>query len=172
MDPDAYVPAYVRRYPFLPVSGDGRQNPLGGGNRQMLCIDRLASNISERPEIPFFEDGQHSPYTRQAIEACYKFEELARRTRDFIRILEDYDLFEEMELSVPRANADGTEAAPEKIEDCLTISERKLSNLPADSYIKLRDIGIPGLAYAQLVSLGLWPKLLSRAVRINAAAAI
>jgi hypothetical protein len=170
MDPEAYLPAYVQRYPFLPVATKGQQDPLGGGERMVLCIDRAARAISDRPEMPFFENGEHSPFTKDAIKACYEFEELARRTREFIRILEQHDLFESMELSVPHANPDGTEAPPQKIDDCLRISERKLTTLPADAYMKLRDIGIPGLAYAHLLSLGLWPKLLSRAARMNAAA--
>lgn len=168
MDPDAYVPAYARRYPFLPLPVDGPRDPLGGTGRMVLCIDRAAQNLSERPEIPFFEHGQQSPYTKNAIQSCNRFEELARRTRDFIRIIEQHDLFETLTLTVPRANADGTEAAPQAIETCLRISEDKLNALPTDVYLKLRNIGIPGLMYAHLLSLGLWPKLLSRAARLKA----
>jgi hypothetical protein len=167
MDPEAYVPAFARRYPFLPVAAEGPRDPLGGSGRMLLCIDRAAKSISDRPEFPFFENGQPSQSTKDAIQACNEFEELARRTRDFIRLLEQHDLFENMELSVPRANPDGTPAAPQKLDDCLRISEEKLNALPNDAYIKLRDIGIPGLAYAHLLSLGLWPKLLSRVVRMN-----
>jgi hypothetical protein len=170
MDPDAYVPAFVRRYPFLPVAVDGPRDPLGGQGRMVLCIDRAATTISDRPEIPFFENGQHSRYTKDAVESCNKFEDLARRTRQFIRILEQHDLFEPMQLTVPRANPDGTETSPQKLSDCLRISEEKLNALPTDIYIKLRDIGIPGLAYAHLLSLSLWPKLLSRLARRNAEA--
>ncbi|MBO9624398.1 MAG: SapC family protein [Sphingomonas sp.] len=170
MDPEAYVPAFARRYPFLPIATDGPRDPLGGSGRMVLCIDRAAKTISDRPEIPFFEHGQHSRFTRDAIQTCNEFENLARRTRDLIRILEQHDLFERMELRVPRANPDGTEAPSQKIEDCLRISERKLNALPDDVYIKLRNIGVPGLAYAHLLSLGLWPKLLSRAARMNAQA--
>jgi hypothetical protein len=167
MDPDAYVPAYARLYPFLPISFDGTQEPLGGGDRKVLCIDRAAPRITDRPEMPFFENGQHSPFTRQAIERCQTFENLARRTRDLIGVLERYDLFETMRLTVPRANSDGTDAAPQEIEDCLAISEQRLSALPAGDYLKLRDMGIPGVAYAQLLSLGHWQKLLSRAARLH-----
>ncbi len=170
MDPDAYVPAYVRRYPFLPVAVEGPRDPLGGHGRMLLCIDRAATTISDRPEIPFFENGQHSQYTKDAVESCNKFEELARRTREFLRLLEEHDLFEPMQLTAPRANPDGTEAPPQKVSDCLRVSEEKLNALPNDVYIKLRDIGIPGLVYAHLLSLSLWPKLLSRYARRKAEA--
>ncbi len=167
MDPDAYVPAFARRYPFLPVATEGVRDPLGGSGRMILCVDRAARTISDRPEIPFFEHGQPSQYTKDAIKTCNKFEELARRTRDLIRLLEQHDLFESMELSVPRANPDGTQAPPQKIEDCLRVSEEKLNALPTETYLKLRDIGVPGLVYAHLLSLSLWPKLLSRVARLN-----
>lgn len=168
MDPEAYLPVFARRYPFLPVAVDGPRDSLGGSGRMVLCIDRAASTISDRPEIPFFENGQHSPFTKDAIQACNEFERLARRTRDFIRVLEQHDLFESMELTVPRANPDGTEGPPQKVDDCLRISERKLNALPTDTYLKLRNMGVPGLVYAHLLSLGLWPKLLSRCARMNA----
>lgn len=167
MDPEAYLPAFVRRYPFLPVAVDGPRDPLGGVGRMILCIDRAAKTISDRPEIPFFENGQPSQFTNDAIKTCNEFEELARRTRDFIRILEQHDLFESMELTVPRANPDGTQAPSQTIEKCLRISEHKLDALPTDAYSKLRNIGIPGLVYAHLMSLGLWPRLLSRVARLN-----
>ena len=121
MDPDAYVPAFARRYPFLPVAVDGPRDPLGGVGRMILCLDRAAKTISDRPEIPFFENGEQSKFTKDAIKACNEFEELARRTREAIRILEQHDLFESMDLSIPRANPDGTEAPPQKIESCLRI---------------------------------------------------
>ena len=136
----------------------------------MLCIDRAAKTITDMPETPFFENGQYSRFTKDAIQTCERYEELARRTRDFIRILEQYNLFEDMALTVPSANPDGTEAPPQKIENCLRISEERLNGLSTDVYIKLRDMGIPGLAYAHLLSLNLWPKLLSRAARLNAEA--
>ena len=167
MDPDAYLPAFARRYPFLPVAAEGPRDPLGGTGRMLLCIDRAAKAISERPEIPFFENGEPSKYTKDAIESCNEFERFAGRTRDFIRLLDQHDLFESMELTVPRANPDGTQAPPQKVDSCLRISEEKLNALPTDVYIKLRDIGIPGLAYAHLLSLGLWPKLLSRVARLK-----
>lgn len=171
MDPEAYLPAFARRYPFLPVPAEGPADPLGGTGRMILCIDRAAATISDQPEIPFFENGRQSQYAREAIETCREFEDLVRRTRDFIRILEQHDLFEPMELSVPRANPDGTEAPPQKIDDCLMISEAKLNALPDEVYIRMRNVGIPGLVYAHLLSLRLWPKLLSRAARMNAEAA-
>ena len=34
-----------------------------------------------------------------------------------------------MDLTVPRANPDGTQAPPQKIESCLRISEQKLNAL-------------------------------------------
>lgn len=172
MDPDAYVPAFAARYPFLPVAADGERDPLGGSGRMILCVDRAAGTVSERPEIPFFQGGQPSQFTKDAIDTCNRFEEYARRTRDFIRLIREHDLFEPMQLTVPQANPDGTPAPPRQIESCLRISEKKLNALPTEVYLRLRHIGVPGLVYAHLLSLRHWPKLLSRYARLNREAAL
>src|SRR5690606_42023871 len=108
--------------------------------------------------------------TKAAVEPRAKFAELARRTRDFLRLIEQHDLVEPRQLTAPRANPDGAEAPPQKVSDCLRVSEEKLNALPIDVDIKRRDIGIPGLVYAHLLSLSLWPKLLSRYARRKAEA--
>ncbi|MES1202396.1 MAG: SapC family protein, partial [Pseudomonadota bacterium] len=68
----------------------------------------------------------------------------------------------------PSAKADGTPGEPRKIGEYLRVSEQKLNSLPKDTYIELRDRGVSAVMHAHLLSLGLWPKILSRAARIQA----
>jgi hypothetical protein len=58
---------------------------------------------------------------------------------------------------------------PNKIGEYLRISEGKLNQLPKETYLELRDKGVTAVMHAHLLSLGLWPKILSRAARIQAA---
>ena len=53
-EPGVYVPAYVRRYPFVFANDDS--------NKQMvLCVDRDAEFVVEGDEMPFFDEkGQPS----------------------------------------------------------------------------------------------------------------
>ena len=84
---DAYVPAYVRRYPF--VFADDKQN-----QRLILCIDRGAAIVAEAGENPLFVEGQPSDYTNMAMEFCNNFEQERQRTESFVQLIKDLDLLD------------------------------------------------------------------------------
>ena len=172
LDPEVYLPAFARRYPFLPVIAGGaqpQQPPEGeGSDRVLVCIDRAAKMLSSTPELPFFEGDKPSRYTQEAIQFCREFDLLGRRTQEFVKLMEQHDLFELTPLALPRAKSDGTPDEPMKLGEYLRISEVKLNKLPKDTYIELRDKGVSAVMHAHLLSLGLWPKILSRAARIQA----
>jgi hypothetical protein len=175
LDPEVYLPAFARRYPFLPIIAGGAQQPAptpgqDGGERVLVCIDRAAKMLSTSPELPFFEGDQPSRYTQEAIQFCREFDALGRRTQEFVKLMDEHGLFELTPLALPRAKPDGTPGEPQKIGEYLRISETKLNALPKDTYIDLRDRGVSAVMHAHLLSLGLWPKILSRAARIQASA--
>ena len=171
LDPEVYLPAFARRYPFLPVMANSTDAPprdAEEGDRVLVCIDRAAKMLSQTPELPFFEGDQPSRYTQEAIQFCREFDMLGRRTGDFVKLMEEHGLFELTPLALPRAKPDGTPDEPQKIGEYLRISEQKLNALPKDVYLDLRDRGVSAVMHAHLLSLGLWPKILSRAARIQA----
>ena len=171
LDPEVYLPAFARRYPFLPVIAgqQQQQQQQADGDRVVVCIDRAAKMLSSSPELPFFEGDQPSRYTQEAIQFCREFDVLGRRTQEFVKLMEQHNLFELTPLALPRAKADGTPDEPMKIGEYLRIDEKKLNSLPKDTYLELRDKGVSAVMHAHLLSLGLWPKILSRAARIQAA---
>ena len=173
LDPEVYLPAFARRYPFLPVMANGDPNappkPPGDGDRVLVCIDRSAKMLSDKPELPFFEGDQPSRYTQEAIQFCREFDVLGQRTAEFVKLMDQHQLFELTPLALPRAKPDGTPDEPQKIGEYLRISEQKLNALPKDTFLELRDKGVTAVMHAHLLSLGLWPKILSRAARIQAA---
>jgi hypothetical protein len=169
LDPEVYLPAFARRYPFLPIianSQGGEQQPEG--DRVLVCIDRSAKMLSSTPELPFFEDDKPSRYTQEAIQFCREFDVLGRRTQEFVKLMDQHNLFELTPLALPRAKSDGTPDEPMKLGEYLRISEQKLNALPKETYLELRDKGVSAVMHAHLLSLGLWPKILSRAARIQA----
>ncbi|OQW60892.1 MAG: hypothetical protein A4S17_09875 [Proteobacteria bacterium HN_bin10] len=171
LDPEVYLPAFARRYPFLPVLAGGgagaqQSNP---DDKVLVCIDRAAKMLSSTPELPFFEGDKPSRFTQEAIQFCKEFDMLGRRTQDFVKLMEQHQLFELTPLALPRAKSDGTPDEPTKLGEYLRISEAKLNKLPKDTYLELRDKGVSAVMHAHLLSLGLWPKILSRAARIQAA---
>ncbi|QGZ94278.1 SapC family protein [Terricaulis silvestris] len=174
LDPEVYLPAFARRYPFLPIiSGQTAQatpsTEQPGNDKVYVCIDRAAKMLSSTPELPFFEGDQPSRYTQEAIGFCREFDVLGRRTEEFAKLMTQHDLFELTPLALPRAKKDGTPDEPQKIGEYLRISEQKLNALPKETFLELRDRGVTAVMHAHLLSLALWPKILSRAARIQAA---
>lgn len=160
---DAYVPAFVRRYPFVFANDDAQQ-------RMVLCIDRDAGFVREGGETPLFVDGQPSPYTQSAMEFCNNFEIERQRTEGFVKLLRDLDLLEVRDFTFTARNPDGSAAQPQKIAEFYAVSEEKLKALPSEKLVELRDNGALGQIYAHLVSLLGWDRLIALAVQQQAAA--
>ena len=158
-EPGVYIPAYVRRYPFVFANDDT--------NKQMvLCVDRDAEFVVEGGDMPFFEkDGQPSEYTRNCMEFCNNFEVERQRTMSFVQLLKDLDLFELKTATFqPPPALDGSQAPPQKIAEYFGVSEDKLNQLPAAKYVELRDNGALAQIYAHLLSLVGWDRLISLAL--------
>ena len=150
----AYLPAFVRRYPFVFANDD--QN-----KRMVLCIDRAAPFVAEGGTVPLFENGKASAFTEQAMKFCNDFETERQRSIRFVEMLEELDLFEVKEASFTPRNADGTAGTPQKLAEYHAVSEEKLKNLPAEKLVELRDNGALGQIYAHLVSLLGWDRLVA-----------
>ncbi len=153
-----YVPAYIRRYPFV-FANDA------GNNQMVLCIDRDAEFVVKGGDMPFFDaSGEPSEYTKNCIDFCNNFEVERQRTMSFVQILKDLDLFEPKVANFTPQNPDGTAGQPQKIAEYFGVSEEKLNKLPAEKTIELRDNGALGQIYAHLLSLVGWDRLIAIAM--------
>jgi hypothetical protein len=160
---EAYIPAYVRRYPFVFANDDAQK-------RLILCVDRDAPFIREGGATPMFVDGKPSSYVEQAMEFCNNFELERQRTDAFVKLLTELDLLDTREAMFTPRNPDGTAGAPQKIAEYFAVSEDKLKALPAEKLAELRDNGALGQIYAHLVSLLGWDRLIALAFQKAAAA--
>lgn len=154
--PEAYIPAYVRRYPFVFANDDAQK-------RLILCIDRAAPFLKDGGETPLFTDGQPSAYTQQAMEFCNNFEQERLRSESFVKLLADLDLFDTREAVFTPRNPDGSAAPAQKLAEYFAVSEDKLKALSAEKLAELRDNGALGQIYAHLVSLLGWDRLIAMA---------
>jgi hypothetical protein len=153
--PDAYIPAYVRRYPFVFANDETQQ-------RLILCIDRDAPFVTEGGAQPLFTDGQPSPFTQQAMEFCNSFEQERLRTESFVALVKELDLLETREATFTPRDASGQPAGEvQKIAEYYAVSEDKLRALPAEKLVELRDNGALGQIYAHLTSLQGWDRLVA-----------
>lgn len=151
-----YVPAYIRRYPFVLASDETME-------RMVVCIERSAELIVDKKDadLPLFEDnGEASEYTQNAIKFCEDFEGERRRTEAFLKLLMDLDLFEQREAVFQMPKEDGT-VEPVKLAEYFAVSEAKLSALPAEKLAELRDSGALEKIYNHLTSLIGWDRLVA-----------
>jgi hypothetical protein len=157
-EPGVYIPAYIRRYPFVFAQDDQAK-------QMVLCIDRQADFIVEGGDMPFFEkDGTPSDYTKRCIEFCNNFEAERQRTAAFVQLLKDLDLFETKIANFTPMNPDGTAGEPQKIAEYFGVSEEKLNKLPVEKLTEIRDNGALAQIYAHLLSLVGWDRLVALAM--------
>ncbi len=155
---DAYVPAYVRRYPFVLANAED-------DDRMIVCIDRAASSISEKADRPFFNGETPSEYTKEAFEFLKTFEQNRKMTEEVINVIKEYDLFEKKEVNYQPQNVEGKGQTAQKLADYFSVSEEKLKKLPKEKQSELMEKGYMGVIYAHLVSLTNWQPIINKAIR-------
>ena len=162
--PGVYIPAYVRRYPFVLAADETRE-------KLVVCIDRDAPMVGDLPDLALFDAaGQPTDYTKGCIEFCNNFEIEVRRTEAFVKLLVDLDLFETKSATFTPTNPDGTAAGPQQlVAEYFAISEEKVKALPDDKVRELLNSGALPQIYAHLTSLFGWERLINLALqRANA----
>jgi len=158
-DVDAYVPAFVRRYPFVFAADPG-------GEQLLLCVDSEAPMVSDQADVAFFDGEAPSKYTEEAIEFCKEFERQRHSTLAFVDMLKKHDLFEEKSISFQPRDQQGQDTGPtQKIADYWAISEERMNALGDEAFKELKDMGALGAVYAHFVSLLNWPRVITRALR-------
>ncbi|MDB5856875.1 MAG: multidrug transporter [Ramlibacter sp.] len=138
-----YVPAFVRRYPFVFSSPDE-------GKNFMLCIDEPFTGFNQegRGQRLFNEENKASAYTESVLKFLQGYELEFRRTRDFCRMLEELELLESMQAQVS-VNAD------ERISltGFMAVSRDKLKALPAAKLAELTKSDELEFIYLHLQSM-------------------
>lgn len=153
-----YVPAYVRRYPFVLASDEARET-------MVVCVDMEASMIGDLPDVPFFDaTGQATEYTKNSIQFCNDYEVEVRRTQTFVTLLRELDLFETRKAQHTPTQTDGSLGAPQDLAEFWAVSEEKLRALPDAKLRELMDNGAIRAIYAHINSLAGWDKLIGIAL--------
>ena len=163
-EPGLYIPAYIRRYPFV-LANDPANEQL------VVCIDRAAKMLGELPDLPFFDhSGQPTEYTKNCIQFCNDFETENRRTESFVALLTELDLLETRKQMFTPTNPDGTFGQAQEIAEYFAVSEDKLKALPDAKLREMMDNGALPQIYAHLISLNGWDRLVNLTLARQAAA--
>jgi len=151
---DAYVPAYIRRYPFLLAK-------LRPDVEEMsLCFDPSSNVIGEFKEgDELFTDGQPSEHTKGVLDFCEKFEEAGARTQAFMKELADADLLMDGEVAIQQNDKPET---PYIYRGFKMVNQEKLKALDAEKLKAWNENGMLPLIYAHLMSLDLMRYIFSK----------
>ncbi|WHO40680.1 SapC family protein [Sphingobium sp. AP49] len=142
----AYVPAYVRRYPWMLAKLRPDSDELS------LCFDPTSDAIGTAGEGPMlFEDGQPSDLIKGVLKFCEDFEQAAARTAQFMKDLAEMDLLMDGEVSIQTPNSE----QPFIYRGFRMVNEEKLRDLRGDQLRKINQNGMLPLIYAHLFSLQL-----------------
>jgi SapC len=147
---DTYIPAYVRRYPFIFVRQEG-------GSQYALCIDRASDRIGTDTDKAFFNGTEKTETSEKAMEFCTLFQRHYLATETIIKQLREYDLLvtHQIQFTLPNDNT-------LNLKDFKVIDEKRLTDLPDNDFIALRKTGALATAYCHLVSLNSWQGLYRR----------
>ena len=157
----AYVPAFIRRYPFMLARLSADRPDLS------LCFDDTAGQIAADTGDALFTDGAPSDTTKNILAFCEQFEQAVGRTRGFMEELEKLNLLMDGEVTIQREGL----AEPAVYRGFRMIDESKLQNLRGDQARKLVQNGMLGLIYAHLFSLSLISPLFERQFAASTVAA-
>ena len=148
-----YVPAYVRRYPYMLA----RLRP--DSEELSLCFDPTSEAIGAFDEgDALFENGQPSQVTKSILDFSEQFEQAGARTQAFMNELRELDLLMEGEVTIQPEQ----EQPPFVYRGFQMVNEEKLAALRGDQLRKMSQSGMLPLLYAHLFSLSLMREIFGR----------
>jgi len=137
-----YVPAFVRRYPFvLGERPDGR-------NFDVYIDEGYAGIDSDDGERLFNDAGSPTPYLQQTLEFLSQFQGKIERTTHFVARLKEQDLLVPRRLEVGRPGQ-----PPSVLQGFRVVDEAKLATLDDAALLALARSGLLAWIHAHLMSL-------------------
>ncbi len=140
---DTYVPAYVRRYPFILAKLDPNRDAL------TLCVDAASSRIDrEAGKGNIFTTDGPTELAKGILNFCEQFEGGARRTKELMAELVRLDLLIDGQAEVRPA-----QGLPSVFKGFQIVSETKLGELSDAAIAALARSGAMALILAHFFSL-------------------
>ena len=151
-DATAYLPAYVRRYPFCMtrVTVDGREQA-----ERVACVEKRA--LSERGEALYDAKGEPLAAWEERRKLLFEYEADLVRAEEMCRELGRLQLLETFNVqAVPH------QGTPVALTGMYRVAEQKLAELAPDKLKELAQKGMLAPIYAHLISLANFARLLDR----------
>ena len=139
---DTYIPAYVRRYPFLPLQVPSQAEPV-------LGIDLSAPWVQAQAGEAFVDaTGQATPRLERVMLFQREYQQQAEVTAAMCVALQGAEVMVAQTLQWQDARG-----KPQQLDGFLCVDEGKLKALLPDALVTLHRADAMGLAYAQLLSM-------------------
>ena len=145
---NTYIPAYIRRYPFI-------FSELPGSEQLTLCVDMDDGIIEDGGAQRFFNaDGSASELAQNALEFCKSYHAAAQQTLEFSKALAAADILVDREAQIDVAGNQRINFSGFKI-----IDEQKLAAMDDRHFLEWRGKGWLAFLYAHLFSGAQWQRL-------------
>lgn len=148
--PGAYVPAYIRRYPFIFIGG-------GDGSKLILGVDTDSALVAPNTDRPLFVDGQQTDHTQKVIKFCQEFQKQMALTEAFSREVADAGLFEEKFTNLRLPDGRQLRLGPFKV-----VNTERLEAVDDERFLTWRKRGLLPILYWHLGSQSQWTSLVAR----------
>ena len=147
-----YVPAYVRRYPFVLSSPDG-------GKTLTLCIDESfpGFNREDRGEKLFDTNGMAAPFLDNVLKFLHDYQTEAHRTRHFCAAIEALRLLEPIRVGMTLPTGERV-----NVHGMMAVDRQRLRKLSGDVLARLSSENELEPIYLHLQSLRNIDKLKNR----------
>ncbi|MDX9689467.1 MAG: SapC family protein [Alphaproteobacteria bacterium] len=145
----SYLPAYVRRYPFLLMDDPDQK-------QYVLCIDENSPMLGPQGEHALFKDGKPTQFTQSAMNFCATLRQQGEATDEFVNALKEYNLLKNNDAEIELPNGNKIQLAGFQV-----IDPKKFDMLPDKTYLAWRRKGWIGLIFAHLLSSHRWQNLIT-----------
>ena len=146
----AYVPAFVRRYPFvLAEKGDGQFT---------VCVDEAYPGFNAKDGEPLFDaDGQERPFLKSTLDFLSEYQGRMQQTQAFVKRLYEWELLKPQVIRIAPKDKPAF-----VLQGMLVVDEPRLLKLEDARLQTLFRNGELGWVYAHLISLGNLQRLSNR----------
>ncbi len=150
--PDSYVPAYARAYPFIFVEDQASSTLYVGMDASAACLNTGTGTA-------LFAAGTPSPALNEAVNFCAAYRDNLNAGIAFARALDEAGLLEEEEATI---NYTGGGVA--RVRGFKILKLDRLDRLDDATFIDWRRRGWIAALYAHVYSAGRWARLVEMSV--------
>lgn len=159
-----YIPAYIRRYPF--IFADVPANaPHEGASTLVLCIDEAAPQVLRADAdryadgLALFDNGENTDQADRALSFCNLYQRDWLETQQFIGELQSMNLLVDRQIELSWPGEKSAQRQQKVLQGIETIDPGRLQQLSDSKFLRLRKLGYLAPIYAHLSSLARFARI-------------